>query len=99
MTITNENVSLEIFDQLNVEIEKLVEVIQQVIIKKRKGEHLTEKIEEFDERHKNTEDMLRRLKQSVREKAKKKNSRNSRRGMESRKVCEDGFVESFRGTN
>ncbi|KAH7515335.1 hypothetical protein FEM48_Zijuj10G0015700 [Ziziphus jujuba var. spinosa] len=62
----NEDVSLEIFDQLNVEIEKLGEVIQQLIIKKKEGEHLTEKIQEFDERHKNTEDMLRRLKQSVR---------------------------------
>ncbi|KAH7515365.1 hypothetical protein FEM48_Zijuj10G0018800 [Ziziphus jujuba var. spinosa] len=66
MTLINEKVSLEIFDQLNVEIEELGQVIQQIIIKKREGEHLKEMLQEFDKRHTNTEDMLSRLKQCVR---------------------------------
>ncbi|KAH7515336.1 hypothetical protein FEM48_Zijuj10G0015800 [Ziziphus jujuba var. spinosa] len=65
--LTNKKVSVEILDQLNEEIDKLREVMEQLFVKKGDGEQLKQKIEEFEERHTNTEDMLRRLKQSVEE--------------------------------
>lgn len=65
MTLTNEKVCVEILDRLTEEIKKVREVIEQIFIEKREGEQLTEKLQEFEERHAKTEDMLRRLKQSV----------------------------------
>ncbi|KAH7515370.1 hypothetical protein FEM48_Zijuj10G0019300 [Ziziphus jujuba var. spinosa] len=65
--LTNKKVSVEILDQLNEEIDKLREVMEQLFVKKGDGEQLKQKIEEFEERHADAEDMLKRLKQSVEE--------------------------------
>ncbi|KAH7515363.1 hypothetical protein FEM48_Zijuj10G0018600 [Ziziphus jujuba var. spinosa] len=65
MTLTNEKVCVKILDRLTEEIKKVREVIEQIFIEKGEGEQLTEKLQEFEERRTKTEDMLRRLKQSV----------------------------------
>ncbi|KAH7515332.1 hypothetical protein FEM48_Zijuj10G0015400 [Ziziphus jujuba var. spinosa] len=66
MTLTNENLCLDILDELNEELQSVNDVVEQLIITKRRGEQLSKKLQEFDEKHANAEDLLRRLKQSVR---------------------------------
>lgn len=66
MALTNRRLRLDILDELHKKIAEVNDVIEQLFIIERRGEQPTEKLQQFDERHANTEDILRRLKQSVR---------------------------------